>query len=148
MSGSIELDLNIKGLDTVVNVLNSLPDKIALRALTRSTAKIAADIKAQLQAKAPIGEHNPIKVKNKSPRRAGNLKRSVKFKKAKGKDLPTYYIGPRAFYGRFLEFGTKKMPAHPWLYAAWEAIDKQALVEKQVGILKQEIGRALGYKVA
>lgn len=32
-----------------------------------------------------------------------------------------YAGGGEAFYARFLEFGTRKMPAHPFFFPAWRA---------------------------
>lgn len=152
MSNGVEFEVKLLNLEQVMEVFNALPDKVARQALARSTATIAGKIKQQLRAAAPVGNHPPIKSKNRSPRRAGFLKRSVSSRMGKG-FLPTFWIGPRAFYARYVEFShkTKKggqVAAHPWFMAAWEAIDKAKLVAEQAEVLAREIAKALyrGYK--
>lgn len=40
--------------------------------------------------------------------------------------ITIYAGGDDAFYARFLEFGTVKMPAHPFFYPVWRARRKRA----------------------
>jgi hypothetical protein len=43
-----------------------------------------------------------------------------------------------AMVGRFLEFGTKKMQAHPWITRAWES-SKDAALARIIDKLKEQL---------
>ncbi len=61
---------------------------------------------------------------NKAPRRTGRLKKGITVSKVKDSSID---IGPakKDFYGRFLEFGTVKMSARPFLRPALDTKKKE-----------------------
>ena len=60
--------------------------------------------------------------RSRAPFKTGKLKRDIRVKKSKdGLTAAVTYMGKkRAFYGKFIEFGTRFMPARPFLGPAWE----------------------------
>lgn len=70
----------------------------------RVVAKVAADMMADSQSRAPID--------------TGNLRGSHYFKKA---GTATYEVGATAAYTLYVELGTRYMRARPFLIPAWVA---------------------------
>lgn len=146
MPSDITVEMKIQGLPEVMKVLEALPDKVGGKALSAATGKIGREIARQLKAQAPVGDHKPIMVKSKSRARLpGFMRWTVRSTKKKGGAPGEFFVGPRAFYARFLEVTTKgrggepREPLNPWFFAAWESINKPALVEKLVEILREKI---------
>lgn len=96
-----EVVAKLKKLDTTAKKLR------VLRSIYRESAKpLVAAARANVPAKT------------------GNLKKSIKFFKARSKT--TFYVGPRAgrrqkndgYYGRWIEFGTKYIAPKPFMAPA------------------------------
>lgn len=85
----------------------------------------------------------------RAPSRSGILRDNIIIKRleeeANGNESQTYIVTPRskpAFYWRFLEFGTVKMPARPFMRPAFDARREDAL-NKMREVLKVKLKEAL-----
>lgn len=80
------------------------------------------------------------KVKESAPVRTGILKANIIVSDVKNSKI---HIGPdqqgKAFYGHFLEFGTSKMSAQPFMGPAFENNQDEAQ-EKMMEVIKRELG--------
>jgi len=59
--------------------------------------------------------------RRRAPRDTGRLQRAIKSETVEvspGRALARVYVGREAFYARFVEFGTRNMPAKPFLRPA------------------------------
>ena len=115
LEGAKELDL----------VLKKLPNAVRGRVM-RSAAMAGARVVRDTAKRTVPVEQGDLRdaIVARSERDAGRHEVKVK-------------VGPtrRGFYGLFLEFGTVRLPARPWLRPAWEASKGKAL---------NRIGKALG----
>ena len=122
---------SVTGLKELQKALAELPQGIARNVLRGAVNAGATVIKAEAKVRAPA--------------LSGILKRSLYQKQIREKSnllLQTFFVGVRqgrsskktkkgvldAFYARFVEFGTSKMPAHPFMRPAFEA-KKEAAVQ-------------------
>ena len=132
----IKIDSHVEGLAELEQFLQTLPDDIARKMLRSSLMGAARPIMRQAQ-------ENVRQLFGGSSRYTGTLEAGivrgraktglaarvdVKLKKPRGKGKSTVNgvpkeFGDDPFYGRFLELGTSKMSAKPWLKPA--AMDKQ-----------------------
>ena len=154
--------VKIEGLDAVMKAMESLPSQIAgknggpmLKALRRIGARVATDAKSRVLVDTGTLRDNIITSRIPKKRRQegeDGVEVTVRYK-AKGYkdnarnrrlgrvggDYKNY--GP-LFYAKFLEFGTSKFQAHPFLTTAFEA-NKAAMPE----MFKSEMARAIGEAV-
>lgn len=111
-----DFDVQIKGLAELDRALQELAWPAARRALRKGMRKGANVVRDEARAKAPV--------------RTGNLKRRIRTRERREEngDLRFAIEVPRsAFYGRFLEYGTSKMAAKPFLRPAAEAKTEEAV---------------------
>ncbi|MBS1170026.1 MAG: hypothetical protein H6R01_944 [Burkholderiaceae bacterium] len=124
---------NITGLDALKKALEELPKNIGKNVLRGAVNAASTEFKKEAVARAPSD--------------TGILKKSIYQKQIREKSSATqqtFYIGVRAgkrakttkkgqkldaFYARFVEFGTSKMAAKPFMRPAFEA-KKLAAIEK------------------
>lgn len=151
----MKITLNVQGLDGVMQTLQSLPPeivskrggpvKLALAKAARvirdqarqnvsagvsargnqSTGLLAKNIIVTRGRKGPVGskgERYLVRVKPKVAKYAAN-RRNVR----SGRAGKVYLAEGPAYYGRFLEYGTSKMPAYPWLRPAVKQKGQQAI---------------------
>lgn len=133
----------MEGLKEALEALQTQAARTALRFASRKAAEV---VRAAAEANAPVGSemHKTYKGRLVAP---GFLSRSlntaVSYVQQKGAVIAR--IGPRreAFYGtQFVEIGTSKMPARPWLRPAYEGA--RADVERTfVTALRAAIARAV-----
>jgi HK97 gp10 family phage protein len=134
---------NVSGLKELSAALRELPLRIARNALRGSVAAAAAVIRTEARQRAPVSA-GPNLPGDPLP---GTLKRAIYQKhiaEKSGALMQTFYVGVRqgkkyrhlgkygdrsqdAYYWRFVEFGTAKMAAHPFLRPAFEAKKQEAL---------------------
>ena len=135
--------VQVQGLDQLAKALRELPQRVArngLRAAVYAGAKVIRD-EAKLQAPVATGNLGP----NQPP--PGTLKRSVIMKQIpelSGAQKQTFFVTVRhgkkyrkqgkkgnlsqdAWYWRFVEFGTVKMSARPFLRPAFEMKKHEAV---------------------
>ena len=135
--------IRIEGLDQLARALRALPDRVArngLRAAVYAGAKVIRD-EARLKAPVATGDLGP----NQPP--PGTLKRSIIMKQIpelSSAQKQTFFVTVRhgkkyrkqgkkgnlsqdAWYWRFVEFGTVKMSARPFLRPAFDLKKHDAL---------------------
>ena len=81
-------------------------------------------------------------IKNETPVRSGTLKKSIKTSGVKTKDgMKHVEVGPGndAFYSRFVEFGTVKLKANPFMGRGYEKSKNEAMNK-----ISEEIRKGLG----
>ena len=125
-----ESKIEIKGAKELEKVLRMLPRKMSEDVLVRATRSGASIVRNEVKRRAPVGS-GPAHPKY------GRLKNNIKTTKIKqrgGAASIVVHTG-KAFWGSFLEFGTSKMPAHPFFRPAFDAIWPKAL---------EKIGERLG----
>lgn len=140
------IEVRIEGLDALRQALLSLPDKLRRRALRNALAAGARIVRDAAKAGAPV-------LAKPSPRRAaGTLRKAITVRTSKqarrAGDVGVYVnVRPAKgaargakspsdpFYWRFVEFGTAKMRAQPYLRPAAEAKLQDALeaFERKLG---------------
>lgn len=132
------LTFKVEGLNRLLDALKKLPDEVSGRELRRAVSKGARVVKAAAKSNAPVA--------------TGRLKRviyTVRDKDRSGRDVETYITGVRsgkryqkknndAFYWRFVEFGTSKMAAKPFLRPAFDST-----VVKQTEAMKNSLKRSI-----
>ena len=135
--------VQVQGLDQLAKALRELPQRVArngMRAAVYAGAKVIRD-EAKLQAPVATGNLGP----NQPP--PGTLKRSVIMKQIpelSGAQKQTFFVTVRhgkkyrkqgkkgnlsqdAWYWRFVEFGTVKMSARPFLRPAFDMKKHEAV---------------------
>lgn len=129
--------VKITGLKELNDALKELPDRIAKNTLRGAVAAGAAVIRKEARNKAPVYTGS---VADGHPP-PGTLRRSVYQKQIRELSSvvkQTFFVGVRtgaaaakkgldAFYWRFVEFGTQKMAARPFLRPAFETKKLEAI---------------------
>lgn len=122
--------VKIEGLKELAAALRELPKAVAARQLRTPVAIAARVIRDDARRRAPVA--------------SGRLRQAIIHKRAEGDSLVAQYIvavrhGKRfqhvgksdsnqdAYYWTFLEFGTSKMAAEPFMRPAYEANKNDAL---------------------
>ena len=142
---------NVKGLKELRAALLELPKGIARNVLRGAVSAGAAVVRVEAKANAPqftgtvAAGHPP----------PGTLKKAIYQKQIREKSndkQQTFFVGVRqgkharqskkglldAFYGRFIEFGTSKMSAKPFMRPAFES-KKDAAVQAIKAYLEKRI---------
>lgn len=156
--------VKIDGLDTFSRALRELPKNVARRVLRQGVAAGIKVIRDEAKAKAPVYT-GPVREGHPPP---GTLKRAISAGRSNrdsgpGKEVANVFVrqskngsvGQKgvkkygkfdAYYAKFVEFGTSKMAARPYLRPAFEAKKQEAvdvLAEKIASTLPDET-RPLG----
>ena len=116
----------LQGFAELDRVLKALPGRLAERELTSAVRAGANVIRKEARARAPRGgvpsemskKFGPLHKKVRTAR-VKKTRRSVEFAVNDGS----------AFYGAFLEFGTKDIAPQPWLTPAFDASVQPALAK-------------------
>ena len=131
----------LTGAKELEKVLRQMPRKVGISVLQSALRQGANIVKKEAIARAPMAHKvylSPKVVFKK--KKYGHLKDNIRVTATRhrgGAAQMTIHNG-RAFWGMFLEFGTSKMGARPWLTPAFEATHQQAL---------DKIGDALGKQI-
>ena len=111
-----DFDIRIDGLRELDHALQELAWPTARRALRKGMRQGANVIRDDARARAP--------------KKSGLLKRSIRTRERRGDVGNIRFdieVRQRAFYGRFLEYGTSKMSAKPFLRPAAESKAESAV---------------------
>ena len=133
------------------SALSAKLDKIteAAEKSTRAAAQSGAQVfYAEAKQRAPVSSHEHSTKGKKHTFQPGNLKNAIYqafSEKESGATKATYRISwnkKRAFYGQFVEYGTSKMLAQPFLRPAYDAKLAEA-VQAVRSRMADEVKRAL-----
>ena len=112
-----DVTVRISGLDELERKLKELPKQFAKKAVRKALKAGAEPIVTEMETLAPkrtgfLSQHIGTKIKLTPKETAGTIR-----------------IGPssNAFYAMFLEFGTSKMSAQPFMRKAFENQKQRAL---------------------
>jgi HK97 gp10 family phage protein len=147
--------MKIDGLKQLDEALKQLPIELQKKELRAAVAKSSTIVKNEILAKAPVDTGRLrdnvyrayAKDKSDSGRstyvvgiRFGKKKRYVNDKRNRklNRAGKSYLTAGEAFYWTFIEFGTKKMPARPFLRPAFEA-KKMEVIDS----IKQSLTKAI-----
>lgn len=123
-------NIRIEGLDELERQFDRLAD----------TAKKKVMMKALNAGIAPIKKE----AKDKAPKRTGLLKKSIRSKQMRYTEKPSVgiFVSGKAYYWKFLEDGTSKMAAQPFLRPAVDSKHEEG-VNKFKEKWKVEIDKVL-----
>lgn len=158
MSGRVVVSTS--GFKALEAALAELPKATARNVLKRTMIKAAEPIRSRAEELAPRDTGNlkkSIIASTRLKNKVGNAAYSAAIWAGLGKgaalqamraarrankaSFAELYIGPvvpDAFYAHFLEFGTQKAPAQPFLRPAWDARKDDAL-----SIMRSELGNEI-----
>lgn len=122
--------MQLTGFTELAYALRKLPERVAKNALRSAVNAGAAEIRKAARAAAPVD--------------SGLLKKNIyqkQIREASSNQRQTYFVGVRSgkgankdgtkkelpFYWRFMEFGTSKRPAAPFLRPAFEKEKENAI---------------------
>ena len=138
------MTVNITGLKELQQALNQLPLEIQKRPLRSAVSAGAKVIVDEAKRLAPQGETGNLRkalyrYRSRSQSSRGQETFLVGVRKGKKNYVDSaknrrlnrvgkkYTVEGEAFYWRFVEFGTSKMPARPFLLPAFESKKNQAV---------------------
>nr|WP_034438551.1 HK97-gp10 family putative phage morphogenesis protein [Clostridium ihumii] len=105
-------------------------------------------VKAENRALKKAGQIILEEARINTPKKTGKLKKGLKLSGIREKGTSKYVLvgiqkgdNSSIFYGKFLEFGTSKMPAKPFMSPAYESKKKEAQE-----VIKLELKSALNLK--
>lgn len=140
---AIKFDLS--GFDELEEALSKLAPEVGTKAGQTATRKAGQFVAKKVRANAPVGDADTSRSYTSSKGRVvvdyGHLKDNIKVQKRRkaGRKAVGTIIGTgSAFWGRFLEFGTRKMAARPWFGPA-----VQANISEALDVMKVELRKAL-----
>ncbi len=133
--------MQLTGFKELAAALRELPQKVARNALRSAVNAGATKIRKQAQQNAPMD--------------SGLLKKNIyqrQIREASGPERQTFAVGVRSgrarnkdgskkelpYYWRFMEFGTSKLPAAPFLRPAFDA-QKDAAIQAIADKLDERI---------
>jgi HK97 gp10 family phage protein len=127
--------VSIAGLSDLEKKLEDFSDRVARNILSGAIRAGAVVIQDEAKRIAPVAKEKHYQWKNGKKRVVvipGNTRKNIKVRRApaKSKTQPVEYwcyVGQKAWYWKFLEFGTAKMAARPFMRPAFEAKKKEAL---------------------
>lgn len=127
----------VTGLAAIEKRLQALPDKLALNVMRGAVRAGAVVVQREARAKCPTGkqEYHWLGKKGTKGRwlvKAGELKKKgirVRLAPRKKRAVPIeywVYVSKRYWHWRFLEFGTVKMSARPFMRPAFDTMKEKA----------------------
>lgn len=129
--------VKLTGLDDLKRKLCELPKRVETKVVRVALKKGGEIIRDAAISRAP--DDTGLLKKNIVYRALGSKKGQVGIRKQAQKHVDNpqnrrlrrvgkrFYVDGPAFYGRFLEFGTRNMPAHPFMRPAFDATAPAAI---------------------
>ncbi|HEX4499854.1 MAG TPA: HK97-gp10 family putative phage morphogenesis protein [Scandinavium sp.] len=138
MSVTIELT----GGEQLTDYLVELPEKMMERVVRRSLYAGISKIQDEARKDAPV-----LAVAGQGPHYPGELRDNIRVSTGRRGDVMRARCGitPEAFYGRFLEFGTRHAPAYPFMRPAADAASgaaAQQVIDTATENCRTELGTA------
>lgn len=142
----VTVDTDVIGVEQTIEALRSLPAAMQRRVIRDALRAGSRELLREEATTVPVGLGTATQP-------GGTLFRSLRvFPYRIGKRQMRVFVGagPEGFYGRFLEYGTRNMPAKPWLrpalHAAFSPVLEAARSEIGEGIDKtvREVARDAG----
>lgn len=143
------ITIKVEGLAQLEKQLKELSGELANKALKKASMAGAEVFRKEASLRAPVGPDRTIKHGKKAGKLAKHLFESI-FKKV-FKEKKSVFDGftsgtvwvkigwrKKAFWGMFNEFGTSKMPAHPFMRVAFDT-KRAEVIAKFVSVLKDTI---------
>lgn len=137
----METKFQLRGVDDLKRTLAALNAESATKVGTVATREGAKIVKEAFVAAAPVGTEGTIRTRTTKKGKTvkadyGRLRDNIIIRKVRGTNQHQikFAVGVgAAFWGMFLEFGTRFMPARPWMRPAFDAA--AARVIDQIGTL-------------
>ncbi len=135
-------DSSISGLDELLSTFQKLPVAMEKEAVSPGVEKAAEIMVAAVKRRTKRSQVH--KHHQKYGHRPGFLHDSIESKKLKSEEAVSILVGYRkeAFYAHYLEKGTSRMKATPFLRPAFQESKAEAEAAA-VGIMKDNIGKAV-----
>lgn len=136
--------LTVDNPDALTAVLDALTQVASESVLRQATVAGARVIFEEVKLRAPVGVASWESKDGKQERYPGFLRDNIllAFDKERSAEgiRATYLVtwSKEAFYGRFVEYGTSKMPANPFLRAAYEAM-REAAAQKFSEVIDEKV---------
>lgn len=145
----MDVGFNVSGLEEINRLLTALPDKAAKRALDAGLRAGGNIIRKEAISRAPVLKGKPRIVMYRGKKRIivpGFLKKSISVNSEgiqKNGVLFKVKVLKKAFYAHWLEWGTSKMPAQPFMRPALEVKSAEAIDK-----MRKITGRAIEREAA
>ncbi len=113
----MQVTTKVDGLKELDKALNQLPDKVHNRVLQKAVTSAVRKARKEIKSSAPRGA-----VPSQASEEYGQLYKNIKVGKARTKRSrkAAFVSTGKAFWGYFLEYGTRFIPAQPWFVPAFE----------------------------
>lgn len=128
--------------EKLLKAMKDLPIRVQKNIMVGATRAGANVVRDEAKARVRVSEHG--QKYGKYPHKAGNLKKSIGVTRRRDKrGIVSFSISPRkgglssGFYGKFVELGTSKMSAKPFLRPAAETKVNEVLVASKEYIAKR-----------
>ena len=131
----MKLEFEMQGIAEIQKVLEDLAPRHARNIMKNTVYGVAAELRNEVRAAAPVDD--------------GKLKRSVSAKNLRSppdKPASIVYFKPQGFHWRFVEHGTVKMPAIPFVTPAVNRFQTrlpQLINERFIKSLDKAVAREL-----
>jgi len=121
---TIKTKMEVEGLKELDQALQKLPDKVGKRVLQSAVTSSIRVARKELKKAAPKGDKP-----SQASAEYGRLHKNLKVGKARTrKSSKSAFVSTgKAFWGYFLEYGTKYIPAKPWFTPAFERVSPQII---------------------
>lgn len=128
---AINQGIRLEGIRELSKALEELPGKVQKAALRRATKEASALVVSAAQSAIPVGVdmHRTYKGRLVAPGFASrNIKAVVRVTKDLSRAFARIGVSREAFYAvNFVELGTSRQPAQPWLRPALQSVESQAI---------------------
>lgn len=149
----MEFSVRISGLEEIVALLKELPRATEARVVNTALRLGGGVLRSAIRSRAPVGPREREALRyyisrrsgKKAARRYGKLKENIRVTKV-GQGRYAVHVG-KAFWGMFLEFGTRRMAARPFMRPAFDSSKGEVLarVGREMGIgVEREAVRLAG----
>ncbi|MDE2103673.1 MAG: HK97 gp10 family phage protein [Patescibacteria group bacterium] len=135
-------EIEIQGLSELYAELETLGPRIARNIIRGGVYAMAKDVAEKIRDAAPVLQPQTL---NPHDRPAGQLKAEIKAVRKRwqyGNVEAGVLIGSKAFYWRFLEYGTVRLGARPFARPTWDAV-KYVIVDKLAAYARARFDRAV-----